>query len=84
MSYLLIAEPCTTNGAACQPNGECVNSILAVDGWFCSCFDGYIADTNNDKHVCIAGKRLIEADMNSTTGDGNHIFSSESSSKTGC
>ena len=41
-----------------------MNSGLAVDGWFCHCFDGYIADTDDDKHSCEAGRKpLSEADF---------------------
>ena len=51
------SDACTAAGMACKPNGECVNSDLAVDGWFCHCFDGYVADTDNDQQACVPGKQ---------------------------
>ena len=52
---LIFTEACTTNGNDCKPNGECLESDLAANGWFCHCFDGYLADAADDKHSCIEG-----------------------------
>ena len=55
--YLFYIDMCKENGAACNPNGKCVLSEFATDGWFCHCFHGYIANTATNQHSCVEGNK---------------------------